>query len=73
MAYLKITSLRSLDLRVEGKVYVLVMILALMRRSVRMEEMQVIKDTFESSRKQGTPRMEVEGFKVAFVDGNVRV
>jgi len=38
-----------------------------------MEEMQVIKDTFESSRKQGTPRMEVEGFKVAFVDGNVRV
>ena len=55
MAYLKITSLGSSDLRVEGKVDVLVMSLALMRRSVDMTEMQIIKDTADSSRKQGTP------------------
>ena len=73
MAYLKITSLGSSDLRVEGKANVLVISSGLMRRSVQMAKMQVIKNTTDSSRKQGTLGMEVEGFKVAFVNGKVRV
>ena len=68
-----ITSLGSLDLWVGRKGKCLGYKFGPYVKECPNGKEQVIKDTIDSSRKQGTPRMEVEGFKVAFVNGKVHV